>query len=215
MGIAWEYIIGTFNPTSPFLTIKPETAFHLIVRAIDEKWTALGLCCQIHADHSSEDDDSETNCKTKSVRDIMDTTRRYKEIHLGGVNFLDSNGHMMKSYTSGDYGHKRPKQRAQFAVATEKRMEEDHDVSWITDFFNSLIYDVGVHKLDIQVYLRSILPHWTNKYNTYMQGVHHLFLSPRFAITPTNLSDESDDDGDKKPRVKKRAYNDCYDKVVD
>jgi hypothetical protein len=110
----------------------------------------------------------------------------------------------LKTRNCGDSGRSNKEQqelRASREEATATYLETlDH--SQVTNFFQPLIYDVGVENLDVQVYLRNIcLPYWMNQYREDMVG-KEVFLFPPIA-TPATQDDSA------KPRAVAVVRNTC------
>jgi hypothetical protein len=163
--MAWEKIFAALHPESPFTGIDAFSAVYLIQRGIQRNLTVFDLACLIEADHSTDDAESLFNRKTKGFSSIFRKEERHKEVVLGTLRFLDIPMHRLKTKNCGDNGRSNKKQRELWASrkkATAKHLET-LDYSKVTEFFDPLIYDVGVEHLDVQVYLRNTcLPYWTD-----------------------------------------------------
>lgn len=166
--MALEYIWFTFHPLSQYSQIFPIDALSLIDKSLCKGWNALELSAQLEADHKTDDADekSKYNRKTNLYSKIYTQKRRFQELKHGGIGFIDSNGHHLKSIQSNDSSRNRKEVQTLLRKRKDatKAFVEMIDADDIMEFTAPLRHPTqGCFNFDLPEFLYWVRPHWVEK----------------------------------------------------
>ena len=140
----------------------PESAYALILPGIrDPNIGPVKFAAPLQADHATDDWDPKHvyNRKTAKYSDIREQKRRFQEILLGDITFLDSNGHNIKTLVDGDAKRANPK----FLALRESRKSKKEafvatlDVGKLVSFATPINHpSTGGNKFDFRGFLQYV-----------------------------------------------------------
>jgi len=152
------------HPQSKWTKIHPINAVAVIEKALLDKATVSELAGQLVGDHTKDDEDPKVpyNRKVNGYSFFDEPVRRFQEVHLADMSFIDFNQHQFKSRRDGD--DKKDKEYTRLRESRKKATEEYVKTIKVDELVKFTEYlrdkDNGGFNFDLEQFLAFAHAHW-------------------------------------------------------